>query len=455
MTNYYVRKDGNDTTGDGSTGNPWLTLSKALATVSIAGGHTIYIGAGTYAENMSYTNSVYCSRAFAAPVTLRSESGNRADVIVTGAGATYTMFYEDGAANVYWADVTIQGAGTPGQGTVRFQGACSAAGFTNCAIYTHNAVGGIYAANAKAVVVTLTDCLIERRSDLSVDTRAIYARPTGGGTVTLTLTNCTMSGNNYVGVYCLAGDGSSAVHVTIDGGTYTATGVFATGAYAIQVQGGTCAISNIMASRDDTPCVVLGSDGASALVTTGTISNCTISSGTSHSLLIGYNAAITVSGCTITGGDYGVVVKMNDGTTLTDCTISGGAIAAVFFKGSLNAEMVDSRISNAAGVLVLVGVGDSAQKCQNITLTGCMLIGYGSSSIFNWSNSAGDAGGGVCNHNRYHRLGSGFFGSVYGTANLNTLLALRTAWSSYGDGSNDSISRIDSPSDLIAASILD
>lgn len=442
MTNYYVRKDGNDTTGDGSTGAPWLTLSKALTTVSIAGGHTIYIGAGTYAENMSYTNSVYCSRAFAAPVTLRSESGNRADVIVTGAGATYTMFYEDNAANVYWADVTIQGTGTPGQGTVRFQGACSAAGFTNCAIYTHNATGGIYAANAKAVVVTLTDCLIERRSDLSVDTRAIYARPTGGGTVTLTLTNCTMSGNNYVGVYCLAGDGSSAVHVTIDGGTYTATGVFATGAYAIQVQGGTCAISNITASRDATPCVVLGSDGSSALVTTGTVSNCTISSETSHSLLIGYNAAIVVSGCTITGGDYGVVVKMNDGTQLTDCTISGGSIATVFFKGALNAKLVNSRVSNAAGALVLVQVGDSAQKCQNLLVERNTLLGSGSAAIFNWAGGSGDAGGGVCDYNTYRPQGSGLFGSVYGTAGLTSMSRLRNAWLTYDVPSNDSHSRI-------------
>ena len=38
---YYVRTNGNDTTGDGSNGNPWQTVTKALSTVSVAGGHTI------------------------------------------------------------------------------------------------------------------------------------------------------------------------------------------------------------------------------------------------------------------------------------------------------------------------------------------------------------------------------------------------------------------------------
>lgn len=441
MTTYYVRKTGNDSTGDGSTGAPWLTLAKALTTVPIGGDHTVYIGAGTYSENMSYTNSVYCGRAFLLPVTLRSESGNRDDVIVTS-NAGYTVFYEDGASNVFWADLTIQGTGTPAQGTVRFQGACSAAGFENCNIYAHNANGGIYASNAKAVVVSLTDCTIERRGDLSVDTRGLYIRPTGGGSVTITLTNCTVSGNGYVGAYFVSNDGSSAVNVTIDGGTYTSTGLFATGAYAILVTGGTVAISNITATRDTTPTVVLGSDSSTALVTTGTLAGSTISSGTSHALLIGYNAAIDVDNCSISGGDYGAVVKMNDGTTLTDCTISGGSIATVFFKGSLTGELSDSRISNSAGVLILVGVGDAGQKCQDLQIDHNTLLGSGTAALFEWSGSSGDAGGGVCDYNEYTPRGSGGFGSVYGTAGITTLAALRAAWNSYDKPANDDNSRL-------------
>lgn len=52
-TNYiYVSKNGNDTTGDGSAGSPYLTVSKAI-TVATAG-TTIFIFPGTYAENLTF-----------------------------------------------------------------------------------------------------------------------------------------------------------------------------------------------------------------------------------------------------------------------------------------------------------------------------------------------------------------------------------------------------------------
>ena len=43
---YYIAPTGNDTTGDGSTGTPWLTLKKGMATMS--GGDTLIIKDGTY-----------------------------------------------------------------------------------------------------------------------------------------------------------------------------------------------------------------------------------------------------------------------------------------------------------------------------------------------------------------------------------------------------------------------
>lgn len=48
-TEYYVTTGGNDTTGDGSVGNSWLTLAKACTSVA-AGTHTINLGAGTFTE---------------------------------------------------------------------------------------------------------------------------------------------------------------------------------------------------------------------------------------------------------------------------------------------------------------------------------------------------------------------------------------------------------------------
>lgn len=53
---YYVSTTGNDATGDGSIGNPWLTLYKATSTVT--SGNTIHVNAGTYIETLTSTLAV-------------------------------------------------------------------------------------------------------------------------------------------------------------------------------------------------------------------------------------------------------------------------------------------------------------------------------------------------------------------------------------------------------------
>jgi len=52
---YYVAKTGNDITGDGSIGNPWLTIQKA-ANIAVAS-DTVYVKAGTYNEQVKVKNS--------------------------------------------------------------------------------------------------------------------------------------------------------------------------------------------------------------------------------------------------------------------------------------------------------------------------------------------------------------------------------------------------------------
>ena len=53
---YYVSAGGNDGTGDGSAGNPWLTIQHAVTAVS--SGATINVAAGTYVENITITQTV-------------------------------------------------------------------------------------------------------------------------------------------------------------------------------------------------------------------------------------------------------------------------------------------------------------------------------------------------------------------------------------------------------------
>ena len=51
---YYVKTTGNDTTGDGSNGNPWLTVPKGLR--SLSAGDTLNICAGSYTISGVYGN---------------------------------------------------------------------------------------------------------------------------------------------------------------------------------------------------------------------------------------------------------------------------------------------------------------------------------------------------------------------------------------------------------------
>ena len=56
-TNYiYVGKNGNDTTGDGSAGQPYLTIGKGITVAS--SGTTLFIFPGTYTENITFKAGV-------------------------------------------------------------------------------------------------------------------------------------------------------------------------------------------------------------------------------------------------------------------------------------------------------------------------------------------------------------------------------------------------------------
>ncbi len=89
---YYVATDGDDTTGNGSSGNPWASLETAL--LSVPDGSTILARAGTYYGRQRLRGT------FTQGVTVRSEEPYRAqlrhnDTVVTcfyGQGITFEGF---------------------------------------------------------------------------------------------------------------------------------------------------------------------------------------------------------------------------------------------------------------------------------------------------------------------------------------------------------------------------
>lgn len=88
MATYYISPSGNDSTGSGTSGEPWLTISKAHTSTS--GGDTIICKDGTY---------TWASQAFTKILTIRAE--NTGLVIFDGAGAALQWFVQ--------ADVTLTG----------------------------------------------------------------------------------------------------------------------------------------------------------------------------------------------------------------------------------------------------------------------------------------------------------------------------------------------------------
>ncbi len=117
----WVKKSGNDGTGDGSKSNPWLTLEKADATATA--GDTIYVASGQYTENFVADGNLNWFKTGSATVTDVSENqalrinvvGKTHSLNVTGRNVTYGF-----ASYINYADdITINksrfthvGAGT-------------------------------------------------------------------------------------------------------------------------------------------------------------------------------------------------------------------------------------------------------------------------------------------------------------------------------------------------------
>jgi len=82
-TSIYIAPTGNDTTGNGTIGNPYFTLTKA-ATVAVAG-DTVYARGGTYPA--SRIECISCSGTAGNPITFTNYPGEKA--VFDGTGATF------------------------------------------------------------------------------------------------------------------------------------------------------------------------------------------------------------------------------------------------------------------------------------------------------------------------------------------------------------------------------
>ncbi len=201
---YYVATTGSDTTGDGSSGNPWQTVAHALSWIStndpgsVVDPHTIYIAAGTYDSSIGESY----------PLTMQSyvslSGDDEATTILDAENNEYHVIYCYSANNFTIENLTITRGNANGPSEDARGGGIYCRGssptLTNCTVSANFARfgGGIYYGYSSSP--TLTNCTVSANS-------ADYF---GGGIYSyvgsLTLTGCAVSGNTADlhggGIYC-------------------------------------------------------------------------------------------------------------------------------------------------------------------------------------------------------------------------------------------------------------
>lgn len=190
MASYYIATTGNDSTGNGTLGNPWLTLSKAYS--SSTGGDTINVAAGSY----TWASASMTQRTITGPT------------IAVG-GTLPTAVFNGAAAAVSWA---LSGGGSMTLNNLRFTNATNP-----------NSSTAIFFSNTGTLVLTFNNCCI--------DTCTIVSNSSGPGGGVFSMTTVTVAFNNglianitglagFTGTQCLvARMNSSAINYTFTNST--------------------------------------------------------------------------------------------------------------------------------------------------------------------------------------------------------------------------------------------
>lgn len=111
MAQYYIAPGGNDSTGNGSQGNPWQTISKAVT--ASTGGDTINLAAGSYVwpSALQVINDRSLIGAGAGSTTVTASGGSVAGfkiygtVVISGIRFTNTVKTAVGNTGMFYNDV--------------------------------------------------------------------------------------------------------------------------------------------------------------------------------------------------------------------------------------------------------------------------------------------------------------------------------------------------------------
>jgi hypothetical protein len=413
VADYYVTQGGNDTSGDGSSGNAWRTLNKALTTISIGGGHTVFMGAGTYAENSGsgYPNF---NRTFTAPVVVRSLSGARDVIIKAASGTSYDIYISGAAKNYFFEDIEFEGRSGITNGALRIGGGTSL-GFTRCKV------------------------TFPGRSTL---TAVVFMSSVSSATIgDIVFDGCEIVGGSAFavsGVSVVLNPGSNVLfkNCSITAGTLGGLIGQATRADGLKFEG--CTLSSPAGAG-----LFFGMDTETASgPVTGWIKDSQVTAAAGVGLVVGAGCSnVLVENCVVTGTTDGIRVRENSGAQVVRCQATGGATgAALALRAATGATVENNTLWASAGWCLWVGAGGTGNPSSLLLVQRNTLRGSGSAGLVSWAAAAGESGGSVCDRNILDPAGSQAIGTVRGVSGISTIEGLRAAWAGYVPAGNDELS---------------
>ena len=186
--NFYVSAAGNDTTGNGSEGLPFLTISHAVEGGGAGSGDTIFV-VGTVNQ--------FSQISFNEAITFKGKS----NAVINGDTNRLFIITANSGVSISFSDITFQNMNSGFQGAVL--NSTSQTGmtftFTNCNFFDNstsaNAGGGVFYFGQNPIV-NLTGCTFNNNAVVT----SIAGNARGGAisfnsTTTATITNCTFSNN--------------------------------------------------------------------------------------------------------------------------------------------------------------------------------------------------------------------------------------------------------------------
>lgn len=202
MATYYIDPAGNDSTGDGSSGNPWLTINKAITASS--SGDTIIVNDGTYTDVVSTGQYGYFALINGKNLTISGASLDATLSIFNLGGANTSLIIQN--CDVVFNDITITNIvrsnrsaiwnhewGNSTAGSVTFN-RCIFSEITtdNNTFVNAGAFNGSAQSSAPALSMKFNNCLFKNITN--VPNGFVFASGYGTPSTTrqTTLNNCTM-----------------------------------------------------------------------------------------------------------------------------------------------------------------------------------------------------------------------------------------------------------------------